>query len=63
MNFDQMKQVVAALDGQTLSAHGYFDMEHDILYIPWSEPKGEVAEKLEAAGCHWEEDVESWAHF
>jgi len=62
-----MRSVVKALTvaeetGQ-LKGGGYFDMQHDILYIPWDRKDGIVAEMLDAAGCHWEEDVESWASF
>lgn len=41
----------------------YFDMTHDVLFIPWREQTGVVAEQLEAAGCHWSSDGESWASF
>jgi hypothetical protein len=67
MNLEEMRKVVAALDvaerGNLLKHRGHFDMAHDILYIPWFERIGIVAEMLEAAGCHWDENAESWAHF
>lgn len=63
MDIDDMKKVMAALEGQPLQHAGYFNMEHDILYIPWFEEKGPVAEALEAAGCHWDTSAESWASF
>jgi hypothetical protein len=63
VNLAEVKLIVAALDGTYLLHGGNFDMQHDILYIPWGEKEGSVAEALEAAGCHWEDDVESWAHF
>ena len=63
MNFDRMRKVVAALEGQTLEDGGCFDMQHDILYLPWGEKTGPVAEALEAAGCHYEDETQSWASF
>jgi hypothetical protein len=66
MNLDEMRKVVAALDvaerGNMLK-DGYFDMQHDIIYIPWRERIGLVADMLEAAGCHWDEGGECWASF
>jgi len=67
MNLEEMRKIVIALDvaqrGGQLKHGGYFDMQHDIIYIPWEERIGLVAEMLEAAGCHWDEESESWAHF
>ena len=67
MNLERMRKVVVALDvaerGNRLERGAYFDMEHDIIYIPWHEQIGIIAEMLEAAGCHWDEDAESWASF
>jgi hypothetical protein len=67
MNLDKMRKVVAALDvaekAGPLDNGGGFDMQHDILYIPWWEETGEVAEMLEAAGCHWDVDGGCWASF
>ena len=67
MDLQQMREVVAALDvaerDGLLPHHGYFDMQHDILYIPWDRASGPVAVMLDAAGCHWDDDAECWAHF
>ena len=63
MNFDEMKAVITALEGQELPHHSYFDFQHDIIYLPWDKKEGEIAKALEAAGCHWDEDIECWAHF
>ena len=67
MNLDEMRKIVIALDvaerGNRLEKGAYFNMEHDIIYIPWFERTGIVAEMLEAAGCHWDESSESWASF
>jgi hypothetical protein len=63
VNFDRMRKVMAALEGQDLPGDGFFDMQHDILYLPWSEKEGVVAEALAAAGCHYVDETESWASF
>jgi hypothetical protein len=67
MNLERMRKVVAALDvaerGGQIKSGGYFCMEHDILYLPWFEQIGIIAEMLKAAGCHWDEDADSWASF
>jgi hypothetical protein len=63
VNLDEMKLIVAALHGETLDDGGVFEMQHDILYIPWFEKTGSVAMALENAGCHWCDESESWASF
>ncbi len=62
MNIVDMKKVLEILDRAPLTAT-FFDMDHEILYIPWFKEKGEIADALEVAGCHWDEDAGSWAHF
>lgn len=63
MKFEEIRAIVTALEGQILPNHGYMDAQHDILYLPWDQPAGPVAEALEAAGCHWDEETEGWALF
>jgi len=68
MRLDEATKIVAALNaakerGVELPNHEYFEGQHDIIYIPWDEKIGELAEALEAAGCHWDEEADCWAHF
>jgi hypothetical protein len=68
MDINRMRRVVMILDEASLSGHklphaGYFEMQHDIIYIPWRERVGRTAEELDSAGCHWDEEAESWASF
>lgn len=41
----------------------WFEMSHDILFVPYFEETGEIAERLESAGCHWEDSAGCWAMF
>jgi hypothetical protein len=63
VNLERMKAVVAILEAAGVGPNAYFEMQHDVLYLPWDEPTGPTAEALAAAGCHYEEDVDSWASF
>jgi hypothetical protein len=63
VNLDRMKKVVGILDGQEMTNGGYFEMQHDIIYLPWGQKDGDVAKKLEEAGCFWDSDTDSWASF
>ncbi len=58
-----VKAVIEVLETAGADDGSYFDMDHDVLYVPWFEEEGEVAEALAKAGCHWEDDAGSWAMF
>jgi hypothetical protein len=55
--------LVEALGSDPDEPEGFVDFQHDIIYLPWGEETGEVADKLTALGCHYESEVSSWAHF
>lgn len=64
MNLERMAKVVRILTDAGVSKHsGYFDFQHDTVYLPWEEETGGVAEELEQAGCHFDSEVSSWASF
>ena len=63
MMLNEIRRVVEILDAAGVPGNAYFDMQHDILYIPFEEERGDVADQLEAAGCHWESESGSWATF
>jgi hypothetical protein len=62
MDVATMKKVCDILMAEGLR-NKHFDYQHDIVYIPWPEKQGEVADALEELGCHYEYDFDCWAHF
>lgn len=62
MTIERMEKVIEILKNQ-VKPNAYFDSDHDIIYIPWFEKKGDVAEKLEKTGCHWNIAAGSWASY
>ncbi len=63
MKFEEMRKVMTALEGQELPDHGHFQMEYEMLRLPWSKKTGPVAEALGAAGCDYVDVLKSWVVF
>lgn len=43
--------------------NGFFDFDHDVIFVLWYEKDGEIAQKLDELGCHWDSSAGCWAHF
>jgi hypothetical protein len=61
MTLEQITTVAQILSEAGVSPDEYFDAQHDVIYIPWFEKDGDVAERLQAAGCHFSGEAGSWA--
>lgn len=61
---NQVREVIEILVAAELNPESaYFDMDHDVLFVPWHEKDGDVAKALEKVGCHWSEEAGSWASY
>lgn len=63
MTIKEFRQILQVLEIPKVGDNESFDADHDIIYIPWGRKTGETAERLEAIGCHWDENADSWAIF
>lgn len=63
MNFGKLKKIVEILTKAGVQDREYFDMKHDILYLPYRETGTDIAVDLENENCHFDKSADSWASF